>query len=541
MRAPRWTHSLKWRIVASYSLILILGGVSTSFIGIRVTGQALLGQARQQVDHGRAAARTIYLNRLNELRQCVELLATSGYVLQAVSAGHAGAMRDYFQSIRQSRRLDFLSVADASGNVLLRTVGSANNGERIAELTPLWKALKGEAAGSTELVPFEFLKAEDPSLPERGRVRLQTDSAHGPGEYLESALVLLAAAPVQNEAGEVLAILYAGQMLNDGTGSPENRIVDQIRDTLFPNGNNLADNRGVATLFQADVRVSTNLKTDNNTSAVGTRASPAVYDAVVKRGLTWSDRSFVVNDWYIAAYEPITNLAGERIGMLGVGLLQRPYTAVRNSVTLAFAAIALLCFALIVIVTYFLTRSLMRPLEDMVAVSREIADGQLDQRVREVTDHSELSVLSSSFNFMLDRIKDMNTQLNQWARTLEQKVAERTEQLEGTRAALDRQQRLASLGQLAAGVAHEINNPLGGILTFATLVQEALAEDSPLREDIQEIVTQADRCRKIVQELLEFSRQRDTRMVPHRLNGIVWRTLKMLEKTSSVSRHQNRS
>ncbi len=529
MKAPRWTHSLKWRIVSSYSLILILGGVSTTFIGIRVTGQALLGQARQQVDHGLAAARTIYRNRLSEPRQCVELLATSGQVRRAIGEGRMEQIAEYITTIRQSRRFDFLSVADASGNVLLRTVESAASGGRVAELTPLKRALEGEAAGGTEIVPFDFLTAEDPSLLKRGRVRLHPDS-NGPEEYVESALVLLVAAPVKNETGEVVAILYAGQMLNEGEGEGENRIVDQIRDTLFSGGGNQDAKRGVVTIFQDDVRVTTNLATGTGIHAAGTRVSSAVYQTVIEDGRTWSGRAFVVNDWYIAAYEPIANLAGERIGILGVGLLQRPYTAVRDNVTLAFAAIALLCFALIVIVTYFLTRSLMRPLEDMVAVSREIANGQLDQRVREVTDHSELSVLSSSFNFMLDRIKDMNTQLNQWARTLEQKVEERTEQLERTHTAMDRQQRLASLGQLAAGVAHEINNPLGGILTFASLVQEDLPEDSPLREDVQEIVSQADRCRKIVQELLEFSRQRDARMVSHRLNGIVWRTLKMLEK-----------
>jgi two-component system NtrC family sensor kinase len=213
-------------------------------------------------------------------------------------------------------------------------------------------------------------------------------------------------------------------------------------------------------------------------------------------------------------------------------LLQRPYTAVRDRVTLAFAAIALFCFALIVVVTYFLTRSLVRPLEDMAAVSKEIASGDLTHRVQ-VTDQSELGLLSSSFNAMLDRIHDMNTQLEQWAKMLEQKVAERTEQLVKTQAAMDRQQRLASLGQLAAGVAHEINNPLGGILTFASLVQEELPKDSPIRGDVEEVVRQADRCRRIVQELLEFSRQREAQTAPHSINEIVGRTLTLLEKQAS--------
>jgi two-component system NtrC family sensor kinase len=538
MIGPRWTHSLKWRIVFSYSLILILGGVSTSIIGIRVTGEALLHQARQQVDHGLIAARNMYANRLNELRQCVELLAASGHVRRAQGEGRFRMAADYLAGVRKARGFDFLSVTDAAGQTILRTTGPDNTGDSVAELAPVARALAGQVAVSTEIVPLELLGREDPRLETRGRIELlpTPDVPSSQPSFLEKAMVMLAAAPVIDENGHVIAVIYAGRLLNEAADAPDRGadwLVDQIKDTFFPTVRDHGRNAGAATIFQDGVRISTNVPTAEGRRAVGTRVSRDVYQAVMVAGGTWSDLAFAVNDWYITAYEPITNLAGQRIGILGVGLLQRPYTAVRDSVTLAFAAIALLCFALIVVVTYFLTRSLVRPLEDMVAVSKEIAGGRLDQRVKEVGDQSELGVLSSSFNAMLDRIREMNQQIEQWAKVLEQRVAERTEQLVKTQTAMGRQQRLASLGQLAAGIAHEINNPLGGILTFASLVEEELADDSPVREDVEEIVRQADRCRRIVQELLEFSRERETRMAPHRLNGIVTRTLAMLEKQAS--------
>ncbi|MBU0616984.1 MAG: cache domain-containing protein, partial [Planctomycetes bacterium] len=534
----RWTHSLKWRIVFSYSLILILGGVSTSIIGIRVTGQALLQQAHQQVDHGLAAARSMYLNRLNELRLAVELLATSGDVRHALGENQPALAGEYLVTVPQVRRFDFLSVTDATGKIILRTAGPGNTGDSATELAPVARALAGEAAAATEIVPLQVLAREDPRLETRGKIELPPtpDAPTSQPSALDTAMVLLAAAPVVDDNGEPIAVIYAGRLLNEAADAPDeitDRLVDQIKDTFFPSVRHRGRNAGAATIFQDGVRISTNVTTAEGHRAVGTRVSRDVYEAVMVAGGTWSDLAFAVNDWYITAYEPITNLAGQRIGILGVGLLQRPYTAVRDSVTLAFAAIALLCFALIVVVTYFLTRSLVRPLEDMVAVSKEIAGGRLDQRVREVADHSELGVLSSSFNAMLDRIHDMNRQIEQWARVLEQKVEERTEQLAKTQAAMDRQQRLASLGQLAAGIAHEINNPLGGILTFATLMEEELPQDSPIRPDVEEVVRQADRCRRIVQELLEFSRQREARMAPHRLNDIVNRTLAILEKQAS--------
>lgn len=147
MRFPRWTYSLKWRIVASYSLILITGGVSTAIIGIRVTGRALLQQAQHQVDTGLSHARTIHLNRLTELRQCVELLATSRRVRRALTDNEPAAARDFVRSMQRARGLDFLSIADAAGRVGFRTTGTGITGDTVADLTPIaaarWRACRG--------------------------------------------------------------------------------------------------------------------------------------------------------------------------------------------------------------------------------------------------------------------------------------------------------------------------------------------------------------------------------------------------------------
>jgi len=101
----------------------------------------------------------------------------------------------------------------------------------------------------------------------------------------------------------------------------------------------------------------------------------------------------------------------------------------------------------------------------------------------------------------------MKGDLEEWGRTLEQKVRQRTEELVAMQARVSQSERLASLGMLAAGVAHEINNPLGGILALTSLTLEDMPPDNPNRENLEEIVHQSQRCRDIVKGLLEFSRQ----------------------------------
>ena len=531
MKAPRWTHSLRSRIVVSYSLILIIGGVSTSLIGIHVTGRALWQQARQQTRYDLAIARNTYGRRLQEIRQRVELLASDGRLQAALAADTSG----YLSAIRQRQRLDFLSVADPAGTVILRTSGSGLTGDSVARVTLIEQALQGESPAGTVILPPEVLQGENPTLAERAALSMLPvpEATSTAGQTLPGGMVLLAAAAALDEAGRVTAVVYAGQLLNHPSTHPNAReahwLVDQINTTLSPNAPARGRYRGVATVFQNDVRITTSVTTSDGRRAIGTRAPAEVYDRVMAEGKPWIGRIHNADEWYIAAFEPITNRAGERIGMLSVGVPESPFTAARNDITLSFAAIALFCFMLIVVVTYFLTRSLVRPLEEMVSVSRSIAAGDLERRVR-VTDQSELGQLSSSFNDMLDRIGQMKSELEHWGRTLEQKVTERTEQLVKVQAQAARQQRLASVGQLAAGVAHEINNPLGGILTFASLVLEDLRPDSPHREDLEEIARQAVRCRKIVTQLLEFSRQRAVAMAPANINEVIFRTLALLEK-----------
>jgi two-component system NtrC family sensor kinase len=108
---------------------------------------------------------------------------------------------------------------------------------------------------------------------------------------------------------------------------------------------------------------------------------------------------------------------------------------------------------------------------------------------------------------MAKEIDKEKKELEDWADRLEVKVQERTAELKKIHGQLFRSEKLASLGKLAAGVAHEINNPLTGVLTNSSLLLEDLEDGDPKKDDVQVIVNETIRCREIVKRLLDFARQ----------------------------------
>jgi signal transduction histidine kinase len=167
-----------------------------------------------------------------------------------------------------------------------------------------------------------------------------------------------------------------------------------------------------------------------------------------------------------------------------------------------------------------IARRISRPVSDLVRGTRRVMAGDWSYRAGS-TATGEIGELASSFNRMVQEIELNRRALEEQNRTLEERVRQRTGELRDKERALARSEKLASIGLLAAGVAHELNNPLTSIVMNANLMIEEADEDSALREGLRRIDADAGRCRRIVDDLRAFARPRQIEKVRGEVEPVV--------------------
>jgi two-component system, NtrC family, sensor kinase len=206
-----------------------------------------------------------------------------------------------------------------------------------------------------------------------------------------------------------------------------------------------------------------------------------------------------------------------------------------QSLLAAFSGVAvlLLCGVSVAFIWGFVHR----PIKDLMRGTHRVAGGDLDYRLA-VQSRDELGELAISFNKMTAELAEANAEITKWTGTLEQRVEKKTKELEQAHAFLVGSEKMASLGKLAATVAHEVNNPLFGILTYARLCLKELesgnAEEkvrARISTNLQIIERESRRCGDIVKNLLTFARQAPRKRDWNDLNVIVERAL-------TLTRHQ---
>ena len=497
------------KLILSFLLIITLISAVFIVVGIRLIGDRIVAEAQEKVRYDLNAAREIYLNELGHVSDVVRFAVERFFLINALMSGNIGLVTDELARVKIREGLDILTLTDASGKVLLRTnnVEVSQDDQSYDELVGA-VLYRGEPVLATSIVSSEELSKESPELAEAAccevvdtplaRVKDETEITDG--------MMLKAAAPVFDYENNLIGVLYGGVLLNNNF-----EIVDKIKQTVFEELTYDGRDIGTATIFQDDVRISTNVRNEDGTRAVGTRVSEEVYNQVVKQGKPWIERAYVVNDWYITAYEPIRNINNEIIGILYVGELEQKYVDIQTQTVLAFLAITLLGTLAAMTLAYLLSRRISVPIRELASASRQIEQGNLDAEV-EIIGSDELGELAETFNAMASALKERDKQLKEFTQS---KIME--------------SERLALIGQIAANVAHELNNPLQGIVTYSHLLLEKMPSENSATESLKKIVIQANRCRDIIRGLLDFSRQRKPDKTICDINAVMEECVALIE------------
>lgn len=201
----------------------------------------------------------------------------------------------------------------------------------------------------------------------------------------------------------------------------------------------------------------------------------------------------------------------------------------------SIAAFGVILLLLVIFCLSWMTQSMViNPVHDLLLHAKKVSNMELDSHLT-LKSNDEIGELSEAFNDMTARLKLATDEFQELTETLEAKVLERTEEIAQVNDQLVRSEKLASLGELVAGIAHEINNPLTGILMFANIFADDKRLDDNQREDAQTIVHETKRCADIVKRLLDFSRTSIPDKRLKSLSQIVENTLALVTHHATVN------
>jgi len=510
--------SIQSQLILYFTIAILVPAGITCTVGMKLIYNQIINRAETKTISDLNSAREIYRNKVSHIESITRMTAIRSLIVAALVERNISFLQKDLPKTLHREKLDVLTLVDREGRVICRGRNPLVYGDDLMSDKFIERAIRTrQVIMGTDIVPQDQLSAESPDLATQAMMEItSTPMAKARKERLEtSGMMLKAAVPVFDDDNEFRGVLLGGILLNRNF-----EIVDKIKEVVHEGEVYKGQEIGTATIFQGDLRISTNVKNKDGTRAITTLVSEEVYDAVLNGGNRWVGEAFVVNAWYITAYEPIRDVNNRIIGILYVGVLKQPFDDLLWNTLITFLGIALIGVILIILIAAQQAKKISQPLRTLEEVAGKIADGEYTHEVV-VKAPYEIEHLAGSINQMAKKLEIEKHELEEWGNTLGKKVQERTDEIKKIHSQLFRSEKLASLGKLAAGVAHEINNPLTGILTNSSLLLEDLEPEDPRREDAEIIVKETIRCREIVKRLLDFAKQTKPQKKLTKINSLI--------------------
>ncbi|MBI4475462.1 MAG: HAMP domain-containing protein [Acidobacteria bacterium] len=552
----RW--SLRKKLVytvlaASLLTVLLFGVVIQRIIDDYFEQQSAARQTfiREQGVQAVRANLTLFKARLRNMGGTTALrtLSVSGILADRLPDTQAEReeIAKTLRAIQTDARLSFVTIVDVNGRVVVRATNPAVYGDDtlmreyenpqgpVSSIRHLLdEVIAGKTIQSFEAFAPEILALENAiengktisslkdqvATPLRGR-----DIA--PGTFERRALTMTFATPIRTPRGEIVGAVLAGRIINK-----DNTIVQDIRNLLQDH----------ATIFLGTARVASTLSEtrgpNRGKNVVGTLHTAAR----VTSGEYVERFAPGIEGGTMGVFDPIRDHQNTAIGSFWIGrplALMQQVAASQRQLELGFgrrATIYIIILAVAstlisIVVASFFARRVTGRIDQLRRGAAIIEQGQLDHRLN-IKSGDEIELVSKQFNSMASKLQESH-------QNLEAKVEERTRELQKSQETMIQQEKMVGIGQLAAGVAHELNTPLGTIIGYAQMLREDLAQQPQSAAnlaDVEEIVEQTGRCRDLVKNLLNFSRRSTTEKANADMNAIVRKIASLVEHDFDMKR-----
>lgn len=374
------SRSLKNRLLIGFVLVIAALSILIALLGAYIINKNIIDRTQRQVLHDLRAAWLVYASELDKIRDTFKLVSFD----------------EPLEELQEKMGLHYLERAEI-----------ADKNDVPSEIVRAVFDHRAECVG-TRIISDSELARLNHKLKETTSIRIKPTAKAIPSgkAEVEGVMAKEYAMPVFDDNGNVKEVIYGGRIINR-----DYSLVDRIKRIVF--GNDMYDSKpvGTVTIFQGDTRVSTNVLDEEGNRAVGTRVSAEVFEKVIGRGQTWHDRAFVVTHWYKTAYEPIRDINNNVIGMLYVGILEKPFRDLAFSIIVMFLGIIMTVSLLAVILAYILAKGMTRPLARMLGATRRISEGELGYKISTPTGVVELDELALAFNHMSEKLNEREKSL----------------------------------------------------------------------------------------------------------------------------------
>ena len=501
--------SFRLKLVMGLVVIIMASFIILAVITSKYVNSLYVKEVQTRVRLDLDSARDIYQNYQERVENVLQIISMQFSMYEVFEPEDNENMGFVLKRIMQQSEFDVLLLVDVDGNIIKCAHNPNIKGDNISKISIIKKVIhEWKPVSGTIIIDEKILARVGSDLDKHAEVKVLTTPKSKPEKKLieRRGMFIAAALPINSSLdNSKVGILFGGYLINN-----DNKIVDQIKSKVFQQQLYKGKEIGTATIFFDDVRIATNVKLEDGKRAIGSRLSYEVYDYVIGKGEIWADRAFVVNDWYLTSYEPIKNPDGEIIGSLYVGLLEAPFKYPSKIIIIFFiltlSVTTLACLALV----FVYTKMIMKPIDSIMQVGKKIMEGDLSARCN-INASGEMGILCKTIDQMAASMEERKREIQ-----------------ENAQRQIVQSEKLASVGRLAAGIAHEINNPLTGVLTFAHFLKDKHAEDNMDIEEIDVIIRETTKVRDIIRGLLNFARQSPPKKEMTNVNEVIKESLKLI-------------